>query len=833
MLLFQTQAPKSEEGLRPVSWLSLVPHKTQSDFFVKRKGGEFGVSTGYSMLDGFSGEVSYNKRIGNLQISPAYKLRSGSKVLDFGNLGVESWVGLPDGGIAYDYYLATGSSIRVMGRHGIGLSYDRLVEGVLEGNARLSLSTQGGPGGNTYSVARFISEAKTGTTTLGTILGAVKAGVDAAYSIYMRAKEWIWPSIPERTGVPAAPVLEKIRSGSGSIQECLTVLSHSSCLAKDRQKAGARLEQLLLSDLYAAKPGEQKLGVSDWEALLPILKKNSAFLSSTGFAQIRCGADCLKMTGGRAAGPLDQLASSGWAGSLAAGTLSSLFSPEEMSIGVPLNLQYGWDLEGVFDFKKTKEANGWLGKIWGAIQDVVNIPLAIAGNVIGSVSPIYRRSDVRREEARASIEKAIGENEMMLSGREASGKALYSNLIYLRSMLSLLPSLGEESLAQKISSHFGKHLRFYEGLSATVMHAETMQIISDLESGKYSRDPETQLVLRERLAENLSRLIESYLYLTLSGEGKQGASEFYLKFKAKQITELFLLVGKKQKAELEAINSSKLSKGKSVFPMLVMPDGQAIDWKAELVQASDSVQALGDGKVSAWWGIVAKAIREGKGPHELGGAEKDAAQELYLVAGYSQRYGVIGEYLQQWAGRQGQKEGEAVLQLLAANTGQQIREMSTALFNSLDWFARVSRLFPNAKTPSLISTAGKEIDKQLELLGSDLKSSEDEKQFVEKISFLAAFLHRLAILARLSDDGEKIAEWGSQMKDAVDTLSKLSEKSKLGSGAAYQDLCDAWYSIYQCSSILRERCQLDLMAGMSEEQKSLSFHMANRAAPQV
>jgi len=803
----KAEGKKEEERFQPVSHLSyIVPVPVEQPKFFKPR---ISLTSAYNAEEGFSGGASvpleFSKKEASLVFAPSYQLGSGRKPLGAGNLSLSSSLAVRDGRLGVEYGLLSGWSLSLAGRHGIGLYYGRYCDGLLFSKPSAKLYTQYGPVGDIFDTTRLIADARKGNLGFGIIFN-LRALAELGYSAVKSGIDAIWPKIT--TKAPDEKTIAAVREGKADIFECLRVLAHPPSGDALRRRAGERLEELLISDLDNSLHGKESvLSLSDYDRLMPILQKNHQFLSSVGWAQIRQDVDLLRMSSGGAETFkfVKNLSSGGWAGKLAAGALNSFLSIEEMGFGKPLDLRWhGWNLpytiadtaagwfEGALSFRNTSEGKGLFGKIFGFLEDVAGDVFRIGSRIIGTVSPVYRKSDARADEARENISSAIRENEALLSGKELSPdekKAVYSNMLYLSRMLQVLSQENERRLTEKISQHLSSHKLFYELLSCEMTRAEALQAISDLESGKYSPEEPRRQEVRERLQDALSRLLESYLFLSVCRN--DGAFSGLRKNEMESIRELFKSVGKKHEKEVSAGTPLTLID----FP----PPDQAASWNDELSEAEGLLGSLSDKSMDRYWQVVVSILK--KEPTEsLSGEEDEAVGKIFSLARFAGKYPVLQGYVAQWA--KGKGKVEELMPLVATKLSERVDVMDYAGVNwQLDWLTVLERLFPSdvlrqEANPALKKSLASAFEK-LEVSADEMKDDEQRLKFISDLDFgirLASGLGGIAAARQAYENEMKKGE--AALRKSAKALYELSRSSDTEISAEAKAKLRILYNMY-------------------------------------
>jgi hypothetical protein len=524
------------------------------------------------------------------------------------------------------------------------------------------------------------------------------------------------------------------------------------------------------------------------------------------------------------------MSASGLPGGVAGGLLSNLFSIDEVSFGAPLGLRWhGWNLpmtligtaggwfEGMLRFKKTEESHGFFGKIFGFVQDVVGDVLGLAGNIIGSVSPIYRRSEAREQEAKSNVQGALQENERFLGKKlgDAELKRVYSNAAYLAHMAPLLAAAGEDGLCSRIQRHFSENTFFYEAVFSTAARTEAEALISDIEGENYRSDQKTHSALIAWANGDLKRLVESYLYFQMCDERSLSEAQ------------------KEQRKE-----EMKRIEGLSV---------PGVNWGLELKQKLSLVQVLSSGEMEKHWQAVLGMLEAGEleakyqkyrrsvGLRRAAGVEIDrntlsadmlAIDRVLELVRTRQSYGVFAGYIQQWSSKQDQRSTrQAVNTLARLMLGAAEKGNNQAFDSYADWLAITETLFPEASKKYGASSAIEQaLEKRKEALlvdPEDIKTEAQKGAFLEELGFFSNAIFRLSALSSTSPvSQEKLKEWREEaLPRAVETLYGLTKNEK--DEKALQQLTAIWRSLY--SNFFAHG--VDVFSRLGEEEQKFVFEL--------
>lgn len=658
MFLFQFsegQTPK------PVSRFGNLPaaSQNQTEFFIY---GGAGISAAGSTLElkptlvrkGIRASAGVRKGYEAGGWAPVFELATFGK---YGTLGTEPGV------------LSAGT------HHGVSAFYGAQTDN------QVVFESSGGPLGNILAAARAQQHMSAGepffSMPFTRAFAALKAAADFGYSAVKRGIEAFWPSIIEGQEQPGAETLKNVRDGNAKglgIAECLAVMRYEKGDIGDRRKAGALLEDMLLSDLgKLASGGDAKLGLSDYDRLLPILEKSRCaegeggrpthLISSSGWAAIRYGVDVLRMGLGseETFKFVKNMAGAGGLASLLGGTMANFLSVDEYSVGKPLNLRWhGWNIpmtifdtvggwfEGIFDFKRTGEESGIL-KALGFLEDVGSMLLSPIARAIGSVLPVYRRSEGRAAEAVENAKKALEGCEELAAKTilaPAEMVRLNSDAAYLNAMLPVLRKAGEDKLADRIAKHFSepKNELLHELVSCEMTRREAASLKADLD-GEWVKDSGTLEMMEASLAQKRRELVQAYSYLRLK------ASEIKAKQMEAQPKGEKYFASKEEAALLKSVNDEIAA---------IENDCRKGRHPKLLAQSRDFDRVLGSlqegGQMGADWKVVSDLLKRGEPASTQ--EEADAVLRFSTLLSYSRAYETVGAEFAKWAAAQEQGELE-------------------------------------------------------------------------------------------------------------------------------------------------------------------------------
>lgn len=640
--------------------------------------------------------------------------------------------------------------------HGVSAYYGQLTDN------KITFESSGGPLGNILAGVRAQQHLATGHSFFSMpftrVFGAIKAVADFGYSAVKRGIEAIWPDIRDGQEQPGAETLKRARDGNAAdleITECLKVMLYKKGDIDDRKKAGVLLEAMLVSDMQKLASGSAKLSLSDWDNLMPILEKGRMteengkpvyLISSNGWANIRYGLDVLRMNlGGEETFKfIKNMAGAGGVASLLGGTMANYLSVDEYSIGKPLNLRWhGWNLpmtiidtvggwfEGMFDFRRTREEGGFFGKLLGFAEDLGNVVISPVSKAIGSVLPIYRRSEGRATEAAENARSALAECERLaaktiLAPEEAV--KLNSDATYLNAMLPVLRRAGEDGLADRIAGHFSepKNELLYEVLSCEMTRREANLLNQNLE-GKWVKDAGTRAAMEQRLALKRLQLVQSYSYLKLKSEEiKQKQVEARAKggkyFESREEAAILVSVDK----EIVAIEKDCRS-GK--HPDL-MAQGKDFD---RILGSLQQGKQMGED-----WSVVAGLLRRGERAPTR--EEAEAAARFSTVINYANAYETVRVELDRWAARQDQGAVDEVF--------EKAEDRASDLMDELD------------------KDAG------------DLKNNDEREKYAQNVSHALGAMNNLNLIGFVFGRASKEAQgWPSdEIPKAMETLYGIKGK---------------------------------------------------------
>ncbi|MFA6328904.1 MAG: hypothetical protein WCY41_05650 [Candidatus Micrarchaeia archaeon] len=526
--------------------LSLVPKKNEQQWPLAphlQLGGETGFSTIRGIEASTSAVYSLSGKESQIGIEPGYYFyQSESKGLaDYRNLGIYASFQSQSGYIGTGYRLVEGGvSFGVSSSSGMGLFYG--VTG--SGKVGWSVNSFGGPAGDTYALAKYLSTSEVGA--IGGALSLAKAGVDIIYSLATWASELFAPKIQSSHREANRQTLHALETSENlTIEQCVEIIQskRGERLGKAysaeefqelRQHAAQHLQNLLFVEMFKENAGEQNgLKTQHWEQLLKICNRNSSLFDATLMSELRVHVDTRRLgeqstkTPGFMQG-WGQKSSSGAArvaGDITSSMLSGIFNVQELTLGAPISLRWhGWRIdktiadtfggwfENTFAFENTRNGHG-LGKVLGAVMDAGGDLLKIASHIIGTVSPIYFRSDARKEHVRKDVMKAMEANEKFLSGTPDWGdKQMLANMLYLGKMLPIVFQGNDRALGGKISQHMVKYGVAYEVLASKIAIAQAGQVapaIEALDKELSSLKTERQ-VLKNRLSSGKKSDMEAY-----------------------------------------------------------------------------------------------------------------------------------------------------------------------------------------------------------------------------------------------------------------------------------------------------------------------------------
>ncbi|MCX8195118.1 MAG: hypothetical protein N3G22_03380, partial [Candidatus Micrarchaeota archaeon] len=577
-------------------------------------------------------------------------------------------------------------------------------------------------------------------------------------------------------------IRDRVREGKGDIEECLQVMAYSGAENELRFRAGLQLEALLRADIQKLLQGQDSFySLSDWERLLPILQRNSKFISCEGMALLKSAVDSIRMTmyGQQTFKFIKNISQSGTLGSFVGGALANYLSVEEMSFGLPLGIRsHGWNLpmtvvdtvagwfEGIGRFEKTKESNGFFGKMFGFLQDVVGDVLSVPSKMISSISPIYRRSDARNKEAFQNVREAISLSERLLSSNSPisseDAKTLYSNLTYLHQIRPVLEQNGEKELADRIKKHFSKYEIFYELLSSTFSRTEITAILADIKAGKYRSGAEKEKV-EGLLSYKLAQLVESYVYLmSLDPKNVKEKIRGPVETEKNRIANIFVQI--EGEANLSSNVKSYINESNRLLDVIGKLRGQQFssDWKTVLAIANEESDFS---KLS----------------EESSSALKSVGEVLF----FSQRYATIKGYLSEWLEKQDKKEVSSAITKLSERLAGGVAEVVDGKKEleklSADFYllSTITFIFPEVaakhKPPESVQKSIEKLYKELDVGLGDLKTEEKKAAFFDNFTIFS----RLLIMAWGTPTilpQDKLQEWLSgKLPKATKTLFDLTK----------------------------------------------------------
>jgi hypothetical protein len=470
----------------------------------------------------------------------------------YGNLSIYSAINTDSGYVGGGYRLLEGFNFGLSTKQGIGLFF-----GLSEQGANgLSFNAMGGPVGDPVAIVQYLT--KTGTSGAGGVISFAKGVLDIGYSLGTWFSEVVAPKFKLRHKEREASQLSlyDLKSSENvSIERALDVLQskHNSSYSDAdylgvRRHAAQHVQSTLLYEMVSGSPG---LKIQHWEQLLKICDRNADLFDATFMAELRACVDAQRNSSSQATtfNAFSRMGQKSVAGAITSSFLSNIFNVQEVAIGAPINLRWhGWRIdktiadtasgwvENTFQFENTKKAHGFFGKIGGAIMDVVGDVLKIGSRIIGTVSPIFFRSDGRKEKVRKDIMKAMEENDKFLSRSgtpDWQDKKMMENMLYLTKMLPVVFQSNDHALAKKISSHLSKNGVAYEILSSKIACAQSDQLKSTIfeldKAIKEAKDDKSRMPLRQQKAVleqicrgAVRRAGESYVYLASLDDKAQG-----------------------------------------------------------------------------------------------------------------------------------------------------------------------------------------------------------------------------------------------------------------------------------------------------------------------
>ena len=716
-------------------------------------------------------------------------------------------------------------------------------------DGKLDISSQGGAS-DPYGLWKFANSLKAGTTDIGTDLGAVKAVVDGGYSIVKRAIEALWPDIKLGGGVPPTKkALESVRNGTAlqdgsdgkkaaveredGVKYCMSVLQYEKGEKEDRQKAAVILSELFREDMAAMKGGGNKFNFADWDRVMEAVGKNKEFFASETIGSMQGGLDqwkCYAAGGKKTLGFLQNAMNGGGIGGGTAALAASIFSADELSVGLPLDMRWhGWNVpwtaidtaihwfDDIGSFKNTRENHGFFGKVLGFFEDVVHDVLSVPSKIIGSVSPVYRRGDAWAKDAAENVGKAIDENGQIIAKLTAWGKydvgdlkKLCSNLAYLGEMLPAVAG-NDEKLAGRLRSHLGKNELLYTIFSSKVARMEMDGAIAEFEGGKHKGTAIEDNIVKfiDQIA---SRLSDSYVYLRLvdqKGLGRELASE--VRYERSAV-----------RGKIEEI----AKKYTGYAPLL--------DQQEDAYQVAKAIQ---NGGLDSDWKAVSQSIGSGIAPTDK--SRKDALARLNKAMGYANGYRTVGQLAESWAlankeivrdamGGFAEKiapqienaDGKTDLAVLQGNFG-----FLCSMRNTL------GRAAGETGENEAICKAMDKLQKKLDVDYDDLKTAEQKQKFMAGLNTYALVFNYLKSMDKNGMAGAShIKDWQEQASKAAKTLyglTKEAEKDRTRAGEQKkEDFVGAWKIM---GAIFGE----DALSGLSKKEKDYveSILRANQPSP--
>lgn len=751
--------------------------------------------------------ISYRQTSAGLRLdwSKGEKPSVSPWISTYSKYGSLSW------GLAQNAFSVSGGRLGATLNSGIGLYYDyfgKLADGKLE------LVSQGGGAGDTYGMYSFVKSLKEGTSTFNTYLAGAKAAVDGGYSLIKRGIEAIWPDI--KLGSERAPTkeaLESVRNGTASqdgsdgqkavvdrkdgVKYCVSVLQYENGEPEDRRKAAIMLAKLFAADLIAISNGQNKFNLADMERVMEAVDNNRGFFASETSGMMKSMLDeaRLRACGVKTFGFLENAMKNGGVGGGVASLFAGLFSADELSVGKPLDLKWhgfnlpwtvidtalGW-FDDIGSFKNTKENKGFFGKIFGFFEDVVHDVLSVPAKIIGSISPVYRRSDAWAQDARDNVASAISENERLLAKLGSWGKiekedlkALNSNLTYLGSMLSSV-SGSDGKLAGRLREHLGKNELPYAIFTSKIARMEMDGAIAEFENGKYKGTPiEGQLA--EFINQSAIRLSDSFVYLRLADQ--KGLS-------------------KELSAELRYERASIKRGIESVA-------GRYEGYKTLLAMQEDAyriAKSLREGGFDSDWAAVSQPIKSGESPKS--GAQKEAFAKFTDAINYANTYSTVRQEFEAWSLRGANREGirdamgglaESMASVIENKDG---KANPAELQSGLSLLAAMGAVFRRAaggfEENKMVRDAMDSLAESLDVDYDELEAEGRKRKFVADLDLYTTAFDSLKRLGNGMVDEGRFESWQRIVPDAAKALYGLVKETekggsdRLGARRAWQNL---------------------------------------------
>ena len=835
MFLFQTAETVRRYGKEP------APEKKDERVHPSISGGvELGSGNSFYLMPG----ISYQ----NTSLNLRYDWGNGQKP------GVYPWIstasqkyGSFGWGLAENGLSVTGAQVGFALNNGYAAYYNYF--GKLK-DGKLDISSQGGAS-DPYGVWKFANSLKAGTLDIGTDLGFAKAVVDGGYSLVKRAIEAFWPDIKLGGDVPPSKkALESVRNGTAlqdgsggkkvdleeGVKYCMSVLQYEKGDEEDRHKAAVILFELFSADMAAAGSGGNKFNIADWDRVMEAVGKNRKFFASETIGSMQGELDkwkCYAAGGKKTLGFLQNAMNGGGIGGSTAALAASIFSADELSVGLPLDMKWhGWNVpwtaidtaihwfDDIGSFKNTRENHGFFGKILGFFEDVVHDVLSVPSKIIGSISPVYRRGDAWAKDAAENVWNAIDENEQIIAKLTAWGKydegdmkRLCTNLAYLGGMLPVV-SESDGKLAGRLREHLGKNELLYTIFSSKVARIEMDDAIADYEGGKY-KGTAVEGNLVGFISQTARRISDSYVYLRLvdqKGLGRELASEV-----------------RYERASTKLAIETIAKKYPGCAPLLDQQEN-----------AYRIAKGIRNGGLDTDWKAVSQSIRSGTVPADKG--RRDALNDLYNTMECATGYRTVWQELGSWALRNRESIRDA-MGGFAEKIASQIENADgktdpDSLQKNFAQLCRMRNALGRAAGETgeneAICKAMDNLKKKLDVEYGDLKTAAQKQKFLDDLgSYSMVFGYLKNALERNENgmaDASRIKEWQEQASKAAKTLYGLTqeaEKDKTRAGEERKEyVSNAWREMGAAFGEI-------VLSGLSKKEKDYveSILAANQPSP--
>jgi hypothetical protein len=415
--------------------------------------------------------------------------------------------------------------------------WGKIVSSLDGGKPRIMFDAVGGPIGDTYSLGKFALTSK--AAGFAGIYAVIKAAIDIGYSIGKRLYEAVFPTFKRPRGKDGDVLPSEkshVQIGTGTMEECVAVLRFSKDDAL-KSMAAKGITGLLEADMRKySQGGSSDLTLTDLERLCKFMSKNASFFEGGFLANAYAYRDSRRLLSKRSStfnGIEDMKTSMDSRGEGFLGNfLSGLFSVDELAVGKPVGIRWhGWKhpiatiadtvsgwFEGLFEFKHTKQARSAAGKVAGALMDVAGDIFDFAGHIVGTFSPVFFRSDNRKDKVRQEIMERMEENErLFFRGAKFDNEWLIQNRDYLVQMMPYVSNGNNSALMKKISAHFEKFSLEYE---ITAVHSSIKKAQNCLERLANPTAESVVSAIQREIYSSIVRMAEAYVFLKSMPEPK-------------------------------------------------------------------------------------------------------------------------------------------------------------------------------------------------------------------------------------------------------------------------------------------------------------------------